>query len=257
MKLDGLSTLDAPSLRALARLLAAFPTEMPPAHRLEQAISGDGAAWKERLIEWTRQGWSTAQLGAAAEVLASAKEAVTPTPGLEFVLSGPAVSRIPTRDTGPVVQSLFASAQDEVLVVGYAFYKGNEVFRELHKRWSERPSMRVRFIADIGRKASDTSLDSQIVSRFLSGFFERQWPWVPRPELFYDPRALRSDAGRRGSIHAKCLVVDRRVALITSANFTPAAHDRNIEVGVLTRDRNEVERLSEFFDGLCSGDSGS
>ena len=34
-------------------------------------------------------------------------------------------------------------------------------------------------------------------------------------------------------MHAKCVIVDGRWTLITSANFTTRGHNRNIEAGVL------------------------
>jgi phosphatidylserine/phosphatidylglycerophosphate/cardiolipin synthase-like enzyme len=44
--------------------------------------------------------------------------------------------------------------------------------------------------------------------------------------------------------------VDCSVAVVTSANFTEAAHHRNIEVGVLTRYPPFVQRLSDYFEAL-------
>jgi phosphatidylserine/phosphatidylglycerophosphate/cardiolipin synthase-like enzyme len=41
----------------------------------------------------------------------------------------------------------------------------------------------------------------------------------------------------------KAVVVDERTALVTSANLTEAAFDRNIEVGILSRD----EQLAASF----------
>jgi phosphatidylserine/phosphatidylglycerophosphate/cardiolipin synthase-like enzyme len=48
----------------------------------------------------------------------------------------------------------------------------------------------------------------------------------------------------------KCVVVDRRVALLTSANFTEAAQQRNIEAGVVARCGQLAERLAGYFAGL-------
>jgi phosphatidylserine/phosphatidylglycerophosphate/cardiolipin synthase-like enzyme len=45
-------------------------------------------------------------------------------------------------------------------------------------------------------------------------------------------------------------VIDRSVALITSANFTEAAQQRNIEVGVIVKYPLFVERLVGYFEGL-------
>jgi phosphatidylserine/phosphatidylglycerophosphate/cardiolipin synthase-like enzyme len=41
--------------------------------------------------------------------------------------------------------------------------------------------------------------------------------------------------------------------LVTSANFTQAAQEKNIEVGVLVRDPGFVGRLAGYFDGLLAG----
>jgi len=46
------------------------------------------------------------------------------------------------------------------------------------------------------------------------------------------------------------LLKDRRVALITSANFTEAAQKKNIEAGVLIRYEPFVMRLHNYFEGL-------
>jgi phosphatidylserine/phosphatidylglycerophosphate/cardiolipin synthase-like enzyme len=39
-------------------------------------------------------------------------------------------------------------------------------------------------------------------------------------------------------LHAKAVVVDEYSVFVTSANLTEAALDRNIEVGLLVRERN-------------------
>jgi phosphatidylserine/phosphatidylglycerophosphate/cardiolipin synthase-like enzyme len=45
--------------------------------------------------------------------------------------------------------------------------------------------------------------------------------------------------------------VDRRVAFVTSANFTEAAQTRNIEAGALVRDDGFARRLAEHFEALA------
>ena len=51
-------------------------------------------------------------------------------------------------------------------------------------------------------------------------------------------------------ILAVCLIVDGTVAFVTSANFTEAAQERNIEAGVIIRDPTFVQRLSCYLEGL-------
>ena len=96
------------------------------------------------------------------------------------------------------------------------------------------------------------SLSSEIVRRLGREFREKHWPWPELQEVFYDPRALAATTGERASLHAKCVIVDRKTALVTSANFTQAAQEKNIEAGVLVRDKGFVGRLSGHFDALIA-----
>ena len=50
--------------------------------------------------------------------------------------------------------------------------------------------------------------------------------------------------------HAKCVIADDDYAFITSANFTEWAQQRNVEGGVLIRDRHFAGQLRQQFDGL-------
>ena len=54
----------------------------------------------------------------------------------------------------------------------------------------------------------------------------------------------------RASLHAKCIVIDEKRALITSANFTEAAHERNIEAGTVITDTILARALKAQFDTL-------
>jgi phosphatidylserine/phosphatidylglycerophosphate/cardiolipin synthase-like enzyme len=46
-------------------------------------------------------------------------------------------------------------------------------------------------------------------------------------------------------------VVDRRVAFVSSANFTEAAQVRNIEVGTLIRSPEFAVKLAQHFEALA------
>jgi phosphatidylserine/phosphatidylglycerophosphate/cardiolipin synthase-like enzyme len=45
-------------------------------------------------------------------------------------------------------------------------------------------------------------------------------------------------------------LVDDELALVTSANFTEWAHQRNVEAGVLLRNRHFAGQLLQQFEGL-------
>ncbi len=53
-------------------------------------------------------------------------------------------------------------------------------------------------------------------------------------------------------MHAKCIVVDARDLFISSANFTEAAQNRNIEVGILVRSTSLAQNLARHFDALVA-----
>ncbi|MCY2987319.1 MAG: phospholipase D-like domain-containing protein [Planctomycetota bacterium] len=58
------------------------------------------------------------------------------------------------------------------------------------------------------------------------------------------------DSSKRSCLHAKCVAVDREHAFVSSANFTEAAQERNIEVGLLLHCTRVAEQLTHHFDGL-------
>jgi phosphatidylserine/phosphatidylglycerophosphate/cardiolipin synthase-like enzyme len=69
------------------------------------------------------------------------------------------------------------------------------------------------------------------------------------PDLYFDPRSVAA-AGPRAVLHAKCIVVDDRYSFVTSANFTEAAQERNIEAGIIVEDEAFAVGLRRQFDGL-------
>ena len=166
----------------------------------------------------------------------------------DLVVSGPDVPGIPTADTYAVVQSLFQEARNEIVLVGYAFHNGKLLFERLAEQKRLRSQLRIIFHVDVPRRAGDTTSSDDIVLRYAEEFRNRHWPWQPFPEVYFDPRALRTDSHTRASLHAKVVVVDRSKLFLTSANFTEAAQERNIEVGVLVRVPAFARSLLDQFE---------
>jgi phosphatidylserine/phosphatidylglycerophosphate/cardiolipin synthase-like enzyme len=83
-----------------------------------------------------------------------------------------------------------------------------------------------------------------LVRRFADRFWSIDWPGASRPGVYDDPRALATD----GVLHAKAVVIDDEAAFVTSANLTEATLDRNIELGLLVRDRLGRKRRDAFPD---------
>jgi hypothetical protein len=104
---------------------------------------------------------------------------------------------------------------------------------------------------DIQRGQGDTTLASLLVHRFADRFRTTQWPHDrPLPEVYYDPRSLEMSTHEKSAMHAKCIAVDGRDLFVSSANFTEAAQNRNLEVGLLIRSVSLAENLVRHFDAL-------
>ena len=136
------------------------------------------------------------------------------------------------RDTGVVMRQLFKTARNRVLAVGFAVHQGREIFEELANRLDEEEGLEATLCIDVRRERSNTSAAAQIVEAFARNFAEKEWPGKRLPRLYYDPRSLGAANTVQSALHAKCVVIDGTEALVTSANFTAAAQDRNIELGL-------------------------
>ena len=254
MNIGILHEMSSLSLRSLAASLrdGALSSGVT-ASTLQQIIGVRAAKLSACLDSLFQSGMEPAHVATLAEAMADSRDrAADPASLFDLVLSGPDVPGIPTADTSAVMRTLIEDAREEVMLVGYAVYNCRHLFERLAERMRADASLQVTFCLDISRGYSDTSLSSEIVRRFATEFRRKHWPWPEKPKMFYDPRSLSESKTDRSSLHAKCIVVDRQVALITSANFTEAAQERNIEAGVIVRHHLFVERLAGYFEGLIA-----
>ncbi len=183
---------------------------------------------------------------AAAAWIRTVDKATSRTPRPDLVWSGPEVPGLHARDTRRVFEELLGSAQRSVWASTYAFFDGPQAFRVLAQRMDAEPQVRVTLLLNIQRRRGDTTAADQLVRRFADRFWTKDWPGSSRPRVFYDPRALELQ-GPSGVLHAKAIVIDEEIALVTSANLTEAALDRNIELGLLVRDRALAASVSTHF----------
>lgn len=196
-------------------------------------------------------GMEPAHLALLLEALAEDRAARPPLlDRLDLVTSGPEAPGVAIRDTAVVVRELFSTARRSVLAVGYAVHQGRQVFRALAERMEQRPDLDVRLCLDVQRTWQDVTPTVLLLRRFTERFTTQEWPGKRFPAVYYDPRSLAFEMGQRASLHAKCIVVDRQVAFVSSANFTEAAQARNIEVGLLVRVPAIAEALTRHFEAL-------
>lgn len=210
--------LPRPFVHALADALLAGPDALLALR--DQTSGGSSRHALHRAQTVSQQGAGAYVAGLLHGRLTAMAEAPTVTP----VWTGPATDQPGKRLTVAVVADLVAEAEHELLLVSYAAHPPDELCSALQ--------------AAVARGVAVTTLLEHPDDR--PGF---TGPADPFPGL--ECRRLRwarADRPPYASMHAKLLVVDRRLALIGSANLTEAALERNLECGVLIRG-GEVPRL--------------
>lgn len=201
-------------------------------------------------------------------VLADRRQRRAPRLTLVWTGDDPGISH--SRYTRVVLPELFARATNHVLVAGYSFDHGAEVFRPLHAAMTGQGVTCDLFI-DVDQlldrlraEARRLRLDWATLSAPLhalrdpiargratvSLFFRLMWPFgEPRPTVYFDPRTATGQLSEV-SLHAKCVVIDHELSLITSANFTDRGQTRNIEAGVTIEDRAFAASLERQWANL-------
>ena len=245
-----LSLLDLPpnlSSRLIEALEQGLSADVPIALLQSRLGSVEHAATiLEALRDLERRG--VAGPGAAAW-LRAADHVAARAPRTDLVWSGPEVPGLHARDTRLVYQELLASSKRSLWVSTYAYFDGPKAFEVLAHRMDAVPDLDVTLLLNIQRKRSDTSARDQLVRRFADRFWSTDWPGTARPRVHSDPRSIDLD-GAAGVLHAKAVVADDEAVFVTSANLTEAALDRNIEMGLLVRDRALAASVSSHFRAL-------
>lgn len=164
----------------------------------------------------------------------------------DLVWSGPTAPGVHTRNTRQVYDELIAAAARSIWISTYAYYDGQHAFKSLADRMAAVDGLQVRILLNIARQHDDARPGEELAAKFSQRFWGHDWPGEKRPAVYYDPRSLET-GGPEGVLHAKAIVVDDRAAFVTSANLTEAAFDRNIEVGILSRDQLLATSLAKHF----------
>jgi phosphatidylserine/phosphatidylglycerophosphate/cardiolipin synthase-like enzyme len=221
----GLTEVALPDLEALLRLIEKERIH-PPA--TEAALASHGL---EHVFEHlgTLGRLDAVSLQAVLRT-AIAERRYRPVPRVDLVWTGPEALVSTARDTLVVVRELFENAQKSVLIGGYAFDHGKDIFPR-------------------SKATAERGVETTIFLNEVEGFVAKNWPFgEPLPSIYCDPRTAEKES--RFSLHAKCIVVDEAKALVTSANFTDRGQTRNIEIGVLIDDPATASRLVHQWRGL-------
>jgi phosphatidylserine/phosphatidylglycerophosphate/cardiolipin synthase-like enzyme len=249
-------------LRALGRSALAGLTEALAAGRLGAPITRAALAphvpvehldtVSTAVAEMESDGMASRHIARAIQILVEERAAgQLMADRVQLVWSPPDLDTVDARDTSVVVQEMFRQAQSSVLIATFALdekQKAAALFGELAVRMDADANLAVRVFANIHRKYMDDTPSVALIRQFATHIRDEVWPGHRLPDLFYDPRSLEIEGQKRAVLHAKAIVIDERWTLLTSANFTEAAHERNIEAGVVIDDTRLAERVVRQFD---------
>lgn len=186
---------------------------------------------------------------AAAAWIRTSSEAIAAVPRPQLVWTGPEVPGLHARDTSQVFREMLGSATESIWASTYTYFDGPKAFDVLARRMDECPTLEVTLLVNVARKFDDERSGEQVVVDFARRFWGHDWPGNRRPRVFYDPRGLERDH-TKSVLHAKALVQDERLVLVTSANFTEAAMERNIELGMQVADTALATQTIRHFQRL-------
>lgn len=246
--------LDIPS-HVRARLASALESGLlaPPGSAMAVRASV-GAGHEDAILEVLRE-WEHLGVSAAAGVawLRSLRLAASRVAVPDFVWTGPQVTGLHARDTRRVYEELLGTAERSIWASTYVFSDRPRAFGTLAERMDAVPGLDVTLLLNIERRRGDTTAADSLVRRFADEFWGRKWPGTARPKVYYDPRSVETDSPG-GVLHAKAVVADEESVFITSANLTAAAQDRNIELGLVVRDRALAATTVTHFRTLIEKD---
>lgn len=175
----------------------------------------------------------------ALEASVAAVQAVRDQLGVtEVVWSGPPTKSLQVRPTRAVVLELIRRARTSVTLVTFASHDIADLVEALDEARLER-GVQVRVIAETrddtprgdGPEAADALRHLPLA--------------VP---IYRWPKAQRGPTG--ASMHVKCVIRDRAEVLISSANLTSAALDRNMELGLVVDGGDTARIIEQHYDDL-------
>jgi cardiolipin synthase A/B len=230
------STMDLARLGEVVGALRKEATDRRSARRvIERRLRGPQATEMLELFEAGEFEIVVAALEAACRSVELVRDHLGRT-GL--VWTGPGSRTLSVRPTRSVVVDLISRSRSSLTLVTYAGHDIADLVQDLDRARLER-DVDVRIVLE-------TRLDTLDAKGPDPTMALKHLPLaVP---IYRWPKELRGAKG--GSMHVKCVVRDRVDALVTSANLTSAALDRNMELGLLVEGGMVAPTIEQHFDDL-------
>ncbi|MDP9442107.1 MAG: DISARM system phospholipase D-like protein DrmC [Actinomycetota bacterium] len=186
-----------------------------------------------------------AAVASAMRAAATAVAAARAEHAVSLVWTGPPTDALGLRSTRAVLHTLVANASETLVLVAFATYDVDDLATDLAQAAAR--GVDVALILETpDDPGGPLNLDPPhpfAALRSCARFY--RWPAESREAAF-------AAAAR---LHAKCVIADRRSALVTSANLTSAGINDNIELGVLLDAGPLPERLHRHFARLIESEA--
>jgi len=148
----------------------------------------------------------------------------------KLVMSGDFLHRH-VNSTHAQIYEMIGRSESTITIIGYWVHDMQEFFKELDKLSK---NIKITFI-----------LNHENIEQHSSQI-EKNWNGKYRPEIYYLNREKYS-VDTLNKLHSKVIIIDNKEILITSANMTKTAMEKNIETGVWTKDKKIINACIEIF----------
>jgi phosphatidylserine/phosphatidylglycerophosphate/cardiolipin synthase-like enzyme len=186
---------------------------------------------------------TTQELALALLATSAGIEAGRATPDIQLVWTGPDTPTATPRDTLPQMLEMIGRAERSILLVTFAAFRVKALMDAL--REAQMKGIQLMIVLETSEDSAG-QLTHAAWKAFPKQFVKLgciwHWPLAARP---------RNAKGLPGKLHAKCLVVDQNEILISSANLTEDAMERNIELGIRCSCRTTALNVSSSFQRLA------
>lgn len=161
---------------------------------------------------------------------------------IELLWAGPSpANQISARRIDQALYDLIANAKREILLVTFAAAKIERLTGALMK--AAQGGVQIRLILEF-EQSSEGQLSYDALKAFPAALINvcevYHWPVEKRE---------RNQSGRPGKLHAKVAIVDD-TALVSSANLTDDAFNRNLEVGIMVTNAEFLLSAKTYFESL-------
>ena len=161
---------------------------------------------------------------------------------VELVWTGPNTGLVSVRRTEQALLEVIEAANKELFLISFVAYEVPSIKKALNEAVDR--NVKVAMLIE-SSEAHGGQNQADCVGNMRAA--------VPGATVYvWSTSSKDSEGGGYRIVHAKVAVADGKVAFITSANLSPAAMEKNMELGVLVRGDRLPGRLQEHFKALIT-----